>query len=136
VTDAEVVVRAWIEDVWNAGALERLRDLHPTEFLNEGEPATVEQAAAWHRQMRTTYPDLRYRIDDLVTAGDRVAVRWTATGTQRGSLWGQVPPTGKRVTWRGMHLVTVRGGRIDEVWAVADTIAVLRQLGVELRFPS
>lgn len=130
------VVRRWVEGTWNEPdpglRSAALRDLHPTGVQNEGTATTSEQLTAWHSAMRETYPDLHYEIDELVEAGDRVTLRWTATGTQRGSLWGLVPPTGRQVTWRGLHLVTVRDGKIGEVWAAANTVEVLQQLGVRL----
>jgi predicted ester cyclase len=135
-SDPESVVRAWISEVWNDGRLERVPDFHPPEFMNEGEPSTPAEAAAWQRRNHETGPDVAYAIDELVVAGDRVTVRWTATGTQSGGLWGVVPPTGRRVTWRGLHLLTVRGARIVEVWAVADLVSILEQLGVGLELPA
>lgn len=134
-SDPETVVRAWIDEVWNAGRFERLTDFHPSEFLNEGDPSTPADAAAWHRRNHRTFPDVAYVIDELIVAGNRVTVRWTATGTHSGALWDLVPATGRSVTWRGLHLLTVRGSRIVEVWAVADLLAILEQIGVELDLP-
>ncbi|HEX6655747.1 MAG TPA: ester cyclase, partial [Candidatus Limnocylindria bacterium] len=133
------VVRRWVDEAWNEPDAQRraavLHELHSAELLNEGAVTSPAELAAWHLRMRETYPDLAYRIDELVVAGDRVTLRWTATGTQRGSLWGLVPPTGRQVTWRGVHLATVRDGRIVEVWAAANTAEVLQQLGVRLLPP-
>ena len=130
------IVRRWVERAWNeadaAARLDALRRLHPAEVLNEGQRTPVEDLAAWHERMRATYPDLHYEIDELVEADGRVTLRWTARGTQRGSLWGLVPPTNRRVSWRGIHLVTVRGDLIVEVWGAADLVGILQQLGVRL----
>ena len=134
-SDPESVVRTWIDEVWNAGRTERVADFHPPEFMNEGNPSTPAEAAEWHRHNHETFPDVRYEIDELLVAGDRVTVRWTATGTHSGPLWGVVPPTGQRVTWGGLHLLTVRGSRIVEVWAVVDLLSILEQLGVRLELP-
>jgi len=137
--DAAAVVRRWVEEAWNqpdsARRAAALHALHPAQLLNEGASSTPERLASWHDRMRETYPDLGYRIDDLVAAGERVTLRWTATGTQRGALWGEIPPTGRRVTWSGLHLATVRSGQIVEVWAAANVVDVLQQLGVRLLPP-
>ena len=135
-SDPEAVVRAWITEVWNQGRLERAPDFHPPEFINEGDPSTPADAADWHRRNHETFPDVAYTIDELLVSGERVTVRWTATGTQSGTLWGIVPPTGRRVTWRGLHLLTVRNARVVEVWAVADLLSILQQLDVGLDLPS
>jgi predicted ester cyclase len=132
-SDALAIVRQWVAEVWNAGRYERLKDFHPPVFDNHGRPTTVEEARQWHVQMRSTYPDLHYTIEDVFGCGERVALRWTATGTQRGDLWSIIPATNERVEWAGMHMLHVAEGRIDAVWAVADSVAILRQLGVTLQ---
>jgi predicted ester cyclase len=104
--------------------------------MNEGDPSTPAEAAEWHRGNHEAFPDVAYVIDELLVTNDRVTVRWTATGTHSGSLWGLVPPTGRRVTWRGLHLLTVRGSRIVEVWAAADLVSILQQLDVGLELPA
>lgn len=82
--------------------------------------------------MRTTFPDLHYAIEEIVVAGDRVVVRWLARATHQGTLWGLIPPTGKSVTWPGIHIVRVEAGQIVEIWAVANQASILQQLGVRL----
>jgi predicted ester cyclase len=72
--------------------------------------------------------DLQSRIEDLVAEGDRVVVRWTTAGTQRGELLG-VPPTGKRVTLTGISILRVAGEQIAEEWTTWDALAVHREIG-------
>ena len=60
--------------------------------------------------------------------GDRVVVRWTTAGTQRGELLG-VPPTGKRVTLTGISILRVAGEQLAEEWTTWDALAVLREIG-------
>lgn len=38
------------------------------------------------------FPDLRFTIEDQIVAGDKVATRWTAEGTNSGAF-GSVPAT-------------------------------------------
>ncbi|HUP82866.1 MAG TPA: ester cyclase [Candidatus Limnocylindria bacterium] len=129
----EEIVRDWIELVWNQGQLDRLSDMHPDEWMDNGGEVRLADAQLWHRQIRSTYPDLHYVIDELFSSDERVVVRWTATGTQLGELWGLIPPSGRAVSWRGIHVLRVELGRIIEIWAVADTASLLQQLPVELR---
>jgi predicted ester cyclase len=63
--------------------------------------------------------DLRIRVEDQVTEGDRVASRYVAEGHNRGRpirIWGIV-------------ISRIEDGEIMEDWAASDSLDVLRQLG-------
>jgi steroid delta-isomerase-like uncharacterized protein len=42
---------------------------------------------------RNAFPDLHFELEDVIAEGNRVAVRWTSTGTHLGELMG-IPPNG------------------------------------------
>jgi steroid delta-isomerase-like uncharacterized protein len=75
-----------------------------------------------------TFPNLRFRVEDVVAEGDRVAVRTTGMGTQAGDFVG-VPPTNRSVTFQTIDIHRVEGDRIRESWHVEDWLSVLFQLG-------
>ena len=127
-------VRRFVEDVWNANREESVYGLVAATCpgLGGSGPAAV---LAWHRDRRAAFPDLRYEIIDLV-GEERVALRWRATGTQRGPF-GPVPPTGRAVAYEGATFLGFDAdGRIAEVWSVNDLFGVLQQLGVTVTPPS
>ncbi len=78
---------------------------------------------------RSGVPDLHYTLYDLLAEGDQVAVRWTASGIQTGTLMG-VPPTGKQVTVPGISIFRIAHGKIEEGQTVWDALGALQQLGV------
>ena len=84
-----------------------------------------------HKQIvtvfRAAFPDLRVTTEDLITEGDRVALRWKAEGTHMGELMG-IPPTGKHVTLTGIEILRIADGRIVERWAEDNGQAVIQQL--------
>ncbi|MGE5673473.1 MAG: ester cyclase [Mycobacterium leprae] len=125
------LVRQWVEQVWNQGNMELLTHFHPPIFDNHGHPSSIHETQEWHLRTRTTFPDIHYTIDDIFATDDRVALRWTATATHRGALW-QIPPTGKRITWTGMHLLRLAHNQIVEVWALQNGVAQLQQMGLTL----
>ena len=126
------LVRQWVEQVWNTSNVQRIIDFHPPTFDNEGKRSTPEEAKQWHLSNRITFPDLHYIIDDIFATEDRVAMRWTATATHLGTMWNMIPPTGKLITWNGMHLLRLADKKIVEVWALQNNIAQLRQMGATL----
>jgi predicted ester cyclase len=79
--------------------------------------------------LHTAFPDLRFTQEDLMGEGQLVAMRFTASGTQRGPLQGR-RPTGKRVTWHGLVLSRVVDGRIASEWHALDPSDFMRWLGM------
>jgi len=73
------------------------------------------------------FPDLTLRCDDVVASGDKVAVRWTATGTHEGDQLG-VPPSHRKVTLTGIDIVRVADGRIVERWGEANGLEMMQQI--------
>jgi len=63
-----------------------------------------------------------------------VVVRWTFRGTQKGA-WENLPATGKRVTYGGISICRVEGGKLAEVWNNENLLGFFRQLGFELTRP-
>ena len=60
-------------------------------------------------------PDIQLEVDDTAADGDHVVVRWRARGTHRGDGLG-MPPTNRKVDFRGMTWLTFRKGVIVEGW--------------------
>jgi steroid delta-isomerase-like uncharacterized protein len=80
-------------------------------------------AAAW-----SSFPDLHHDILDLVTEGDKVAVRYNIIGTHKGEFQG-IPPTGKEVSFGAMDFITLIDGKVAEEWEIADTMGLMQQIG-------
>lgn len=78
----------------------------------------------------SSFPDLRHEIVDLVAEGDKVAVRCDVTGTHKGDLQG-IPPTGKKVSFIARDFITLRDGKITEVWVNGDMLGMMQQIGAK-----
>jgi len=75
------------------------------------------------------FPDLNYRIDDLIAQGDKVAVRYTRTGTHSGEYHG-FAPNNKWTEVTGAFFYRLAGGKIVEALGYSDRLALLQQMGV------
>ena len=73
--------------------------------------------------------DGHWAIEELFSAGDRVVVRWTGSGTHVGEVNG-IPPTGKKIRVDAIAIHRISGGKIAESWEVWDTLGFLQQIGV------
>jgi len=81
------------------------------------------------------FSDLVFTVEDAIAEGDRVAIRWSATGVHSGEYRGfpptlRVPPTGKRLTFTAIDLYRLEGGVIAEEWNTLDQLELLHQMGV------
>ncbi len=105
--------------------------IHPA-FVDHTNPPGMQHGIAGHkavvRLFRSVFPDLEWRIEDMVAEGDKVAVRTTMRGPQRGAFFG-VPPTGKAVEMAGVHVLRIADGKIAEHWGSNDDLGLLQQLG-------
>jgi predicted ester cyclase len=75
------------------------------------------------------FPDLHFTVEDQITAGEKVAMRWVVEGTNTGPF-GAAPPTGKRIHVEGVIFDRVVDGRVVERWEQWDQPAMMRQLGL------
>ena len=100
--------------------LTRLRLSHMQQRVHE----VVQEA-----QSTNASPDFNLQLDDVIAVGDQVAARWTMRGTQQGEFMG-IPPSGHRVTQQGATFYRLVNTRIAEIWFYADSLDMMRQLGV------
>jgi len=105
--------------------------IHP-DFFDHTNPPGMQHGLEGHkaivRLFRSVFPDLRWDIDDLIAEGDRVVARTTMRGTHRGDFFG-IPPTGRSVEMRGVHIMRIADGQIIEHWGSNDDLGLMRQLG-------
>jgi steroid delta-isomerase-like uncharacterized protein len=74
------------------------------------------------------FPDARVRVEDVLEAGDKLAVRFVMTATHQGPFLG-VPATGRAVQLPGITILRFAGDKCVERWSTADFLAVLAQIG-------
>jgi steroid delta-isomerase-like uncharacterized protein len=87
-------------------------------------PAGMAAQIALFRQ---AMPDYEVTHEDLIAAGDKVAVRNTVSGTHQGAFMGH-QPTGRRIEMRTMDIHQVRDGKIVTTWHLEDFAGLMAQL--------
>lgn len=78
--------------------------------------------------VRAALPDIKTEIGDLIAEGDFVVAPWTIGGTHLGDLLG-IPPSGRRVTWGGITICRIEGGRVVDERGEENGLGLLRQIG-------
>lgn len=76
---------------------------------------------------RAAFPDTAVTVGRLGVTATIAVLRWTASGTHRGTLLGR-PATGRSVTWKGTTIYCLAGGKIEDEWGNVDLAGLLRQL--------
>ena len=131
----KALVRRWFDEVWNQGRFESVDELLTADAVVHGLGEPMRGPAEFrpfHNAYRQAFPDMHIEIDDMVAEGDKVAFRWTVTGTNRGGTLG-FAATNRRARFEGMGMVRVRDGKLVEGWNSFDQLGMLQQLGVIAR---
>lgn len=125
----KAVVRRLYDECVNGGRTDLMAELVGPDFSlpdgSRGPAAFAANVAA----LRQGFPDLRFTIQELVAEGDRVAARWTWTGTHTGTFRG-FAASGRRVRDTGIVIYTLAGGRVAGAALETDRLGVLQQIGV------
>jgi steroid delta-isomerase-like uncharacterized protein len=127
--------RESIERLWTAlapgSALATLETFCAADYVRHSEDGDVgrEELARALEELFAGFPDLAGPIEDLVAEGDRVAFRWSATGTHTAAYMG-VPPTNKVVSVSGITISRFEGHLVAEEWASWNRTSILHALGI------
>jgi steroid delta-isomerase-like uncharacterized protein len=131
--DPKQTVQAFVDAI-NSQDWARLDSLVAANFVRHsiaaGEPPVRSRSdlVMFLRREFEIFPDAKEEILDMFAAGEKVAVRHSFKGTQRGAM-GSYLPTGKSMNAEYIAIYLVRNGRLIEAWAEWDNLAGLRQLG-------
>ena len=124
--------RRIIEEVVNKRKLALVDELFATDYVQHAAGEMEARGREGIKQFFTTFvnvfPDIYITIDDMVAERDKVVTRATFRGTHRRDFMG-IAPTGKQVTFTGIVISRVAGGREAEAWLVTDQLGVMQQIG-------
>ena len=78
------------------------------------------------------FPDLIWRIEDVIAEGDKVSYRFIGRGTHEEEFRG-VPATGNKIEVSGIFFTYIKNGKIVEDREEYDLLGKMMQLGTELK---
>jgi steroid delta-isomerase-like uncharacterized protein len=133
-TENEALAHRWHMEIFNEGKLEVADEILGSEFvfhMPEQDIRGPEESKQLASALRAAFPDFQITHEDVVSSGNKVAIRWTARGTHRGTYPPpyQVPATGKEIRMRGIDFYHIANGKIAEAWIDLNEAAVLHQMG-------
>ncbi|MBI9051921.1 MAG: ester cyclase [Anaerolineaceae bacterium] len=118
------ITSQWIS-LWNAPGDWALFDQLHSDYFQDQSPAgrsnNKQAYAAALRELFEIFPDLTIQVDDMVidVPAQRVAVRWSAEGTNRVKFLG-VGPTNKKTPIAGIEIIEISEGKIIRRWGEWD----------------
>jgi steroid delta-isomerase-like uncharacterized protein len=128
----EAVARRFYEEMCTGRKLELAEELFTSDHVMHDPQVPSEPGPRGMVDVVSVYQqgaDGRWTIEEIFSAGDRVVVRWTGSGSHIGELNG-VPPTGKPIRVDAITIHRMADGKIAETWEVWDTLGLLQQIGV------
>jgi steroid delta-isomerase-like uncharacterized protein len=128
------IAHRWFDEVWNQRRAEVMDELYTPDTITHGitpDGTPIRGTAAlkaFHQAFCQAFPDLRVDVKDVLEDGNRMAVHFVASGTHTGPGL-PLPPSGKRITVRGMVFARIENGRFVEGWNLYDRLSLLTQIG-------
>jgi steroid delta-isomerase-like uncharacterized protein len=117
-------------DAYNQRSLDEFDELLADDIVlvRDGEKAHGrDEFKAILSRLQRAFPDIQYRIDDVIVAGDRIVLRWEARGTHRGDYLG-VAATGRPVSYGGVTIYELSDNKVARIWVAADLLSLLRRM--------
>jgi steroid delta-isomerase-like uncharacterized protein len=123
---------------WNDHDVETIVSMHTDDSVFENHvtgEANVgrDQIARAISGIFSVFPDLEFETRRAYIRDDLVVQEWTARGTHEGTMTRsgiEVPPTGKKVEYKGMDVIPIRDGLVARKDVYSDSVTLLRQLGL------
>jgi steroid delta-isomerase-like uncharacterized protein len=119
-------------EVLNEHNLDVLSELVAEDFVEQNPPPGQgpgrEGLRHFLAHMFEAFPDLSWRVEEMVAEGDRVAAWSTWEGTHRGMFMG-IPSTGRTVSVEAWTIDRIRNGKLAESRIIMDVMGLMQQLG-------
>lgn len=132
-TENKNIVRRLYDEVWNKRKLDVVAQIiSPTHALLDpfvsGSQVGPELYCRRVLDLTSSFPDLRFTLEDVIAEKDKVVVSWVIFGTHKGDFMN-IAATGKKVSVEGITIHYIRDGKILDSNARWDAMGLLRQLG-------
>lgn len=134
IDENKAIVTRWFDEYWGKGNPAIVDELGADDLVFyyplTGELEGREAVKACNENLFGAFAGMRFKTTEpLIAEGDKVVGRWIGEGTHTGEFAG-IPATGKKVSFTGTTIYTVKDGKVVNELGEEDAWLVLRQLGV------
>jgi steroid delta-isomerase-like uncharacterized protein len=122
----------YFDEVMNQGKLGVIEEIMTPDFqfIIPTQPAPiagVEAMSGFVTYLRAAFPDIKFAVEREIAADNKVAMRWTITGTHKGEFLG-MPATGNKISDYGVDIFTFENGKIKTVHVNENDFGLFQQL--------
>ena len=132
------LAKLWFEEVWNKGRREAIRELLATGAeIRDGTDSRIgtEGFYPFFDRMHAGFADIRFTIQDVLSEGDKVCLRWSCTLRHTGDAFG-MSATNRKLEVTGITIVQITNGKFVAVWQNWDKQGLLQQIAGETMAPT
>lgn len=117
---------------WNSGQFDGIEEVLTQDFeMIESPEFEPRKGIDYFKKLvsntRTTFPDFRIVVNEIIYSRDRAAFIWTVTGTQTGP--GEISPTGRTINGKGISVLHFSNGKVKDEWLANNNLQWFMQLG-------
>jgi predicted ester cyclase len=95
-----------------------------------GQAQGIEGLKGAFKDFRTAFPDLKFKIIEIIVSGNKAVIHSNITGTNTGQFMG-MPPTNKKVDYNQVDIVYFNSdNKAIERWGYFDFAKFMQQLGL------
>ncbi len=126
----ELIRRYYGLDATSDPDLKHYDEIHAPEYQAHGVMGDMNlaQSKQSNQAIFAAFPDFRFTVEDMLAEGDKVTIRYFATGTHQGPFMG-IAPTGKKIILKGISIYKIANGKLVESWGAYDRMSLMQQLG-------
>jgi len=128
-TDNIAIARRWFQEVWNDRREATIDELVLPNGVCHADDGPITGPEEFKDRLwkpfLAAFPDIRVSVEDVLSCGDQVVVRWTASGKHTGKGLG-VEPTAQQAMFNGMTWTRYENGKMVEGWQSSNIPEVVR----------
>jgi len=121
-----IVARRGLEALWSTGDMAIADKIYATNFVNHEithrQYCDLESYKKYVAVVHDIMRDFRVVVEDLIAEGDKVAIRWNVSGTDKTS--------GTAYAWGGISNFRFSDYKIVEAWWSRDALGITQQMGI------
>ena len=132
----------WFEEVWNNKREDVIDELFSQTCVAHGiyndkgkEITGPAEFKPFFRKFTQSFPDLHVEVKDIITDGDKTAVRCDVSCTHAGEPFSAtdkhlIQPSQQTFHFSGMAFNIIKNGQLQEGWNSWDFLSLYSQMGV------